>query len=104
MALTFGHVTEDTSSSPVFSRHQAPTRIVDPLHSMQVQFFSNAFSNAGDYVRSRPNVCEMKERYSNRLRSRASVSELEKGRWHARGQGFESPYLHPYLHHKRLIS
>jgi hypothetical protein len=35
-------------------------RIVDPLHSVQAQFFSNAFSNASDYMRSRPNARELK--------------------------------------------
>jgi hypothetical protein len=50
----------------------------DPLHSVQAQFFSNAFSNAGDYVRSRPNDRELKAQYLRRLRSRADISELKR--------------------------
>jgi hypothetical protein len=57
--------------------------------------FSNAFSNAGGYERSTPNIGELKAQHSNRLRSPVNVSELNKTAWHARGQGFESPYLHP---------
>jgi hypothetical protein len=58
---------------------------VDPLHGVQVHSFSNAFSNVGDYVRSRPGVHEMKAQYSNRPRPPASISELVTRRWHAMG-------------------
>jgi hypothetical protein len=45
------------------------------LLSMRVysQTFSNAFSSADDYVRSRLNASELKAQYSNRLRSPATV-------------------------------
>ena len=55
---------------------------------------AHAFSNADGYVRSRPNVGELQPQYCNHLRSPANVSELKTTAWHARGQGFESPYLH----------
>jgi hypothetical protein len=32
----------------------------DPLHHLQEHSFSNAFSNADGYVRSQPNVGELK--------------------------------------------
>ena len=57
------------------------------------QTFSNAFSSADDYVRSRLNASELKAQYSNRLRSPANVGELKTAACHARGPGFESPYL-----------
>jgi hypothetical protein len=56
--------------------------------------FSNAFSNAGDYVRSRLNTGELKAQHFNRLRPPTNVSELKTTAWHSRGQEFESPYLH----------
>jgi len=64
------------------------------LNSWAIIPFSNAFSNAGDYVRSRLNAGKLKPQYSNQTRSPANVSELKTTAWHARGQGFESPYLH----------
>lgn len=66
----------------------------DPLHEVQSRFFSNAFSNVDDYVRSRLNISEIEAQCSNRPQSPANMSELVSRRWHARGQGFESPYLH----------
>jgi hypothetical protein len=45
--------------------------------------FSNAFSNADGYVRSRPNVSEVKRQYSNRQGSPVNISELKKTAWHA---------------------
>ncbi len=44
--------------------------------------FSNAFSNAGEYVRSRPNAGEPKPQYSNQIRSPVNVSELKTTAWH----------------------
>jgi hypothetical protein len=65
-----------------------------PLNEVSlIKSFSNAFSNADGYVRSRPNVSEVKGQYSNRQGSPVNVSELKKTAWHARGQEFESPYL-----------
>jgi hypothetical protein len=55
--------------------------------------FNNAFSNAGDYVRSRLNTGELKPQYSNRLRSWANVSDPKKTAWHSRDQAVESPYF-----------
>jgi hypothetical protein len=60
----------------------------DPFHTLQGQSFSNAFSNADDYVRSRSDAGELKAQYSNRLRSLASVGELKTTAWRARGQEF----------------
>jgi hypothetical protein len=61
----------------------------DPSHIFKgidlTKSFSNAFSNADDYGRLRPNVHEIKAQYSKHLRSSANVSEAKKGRWHARG-------------------
>jgi hypothetical protein len=77
----------------------------DSLCGAQAQYFSNAFSNAGDYVRLRLDVREMKARYSKRLWSSANVSKLKQAAWHARGRGFESPYLHkvsPLAGHRNL--
>jgi hypothetical protein len=75
-----------------------PDQKSDPLHVFKgvnlTKSFSNAFSNADGYVRSRLNVSEVKRKYSMRLRTRANVSELERTAWHARGQEFESSYLH----------
>jgi len=56
--------------------------------------FSNAFSNADEYVRSRPNAGEPKPQYSNQIRSPVNVSELKTTAWHARGQRFEFPHVH----------
>ena len=57
-------------------------------------FFSNAFSNADGYERSRPNAGALKPQYCNQVRSPVNISELKETKWHARGPGFESPYLH----------
>jgi hypothetical protein len=56
----------------------------DSLCGAQAQYFSNAFSNAGDYVRLRLDVREMKARYSKRLWSSANVSKLKQAAWHVR--------------------
>jgi hypothetical protein len=54
--------------------------------------FSNAFSNAGGYVRPPLNAGELKPQYSNHIRPPANVSELKTTAWHARSPGFESLY------------
>jgi len=70
----------------------------DPLHELKganlANSFSNAFSNAGGYARSSMNAGGIKLQYFMRLRTRADIGELKTTAWHARGQEFESPYLH----------
>jgi hypothetical protein len=46
-------------------------------HSVQRQSFSNAFSNAGSYVRSRPNTTGFKAQYCSRIRAPADAFELQ---------------------------
>jgi hypothetical protein len=66
--------------------------------------FSNAFSNADGYVRSRLNAGELKPHYRNQIRSPTIAGELKTTAWHARGQGFESPYLHQVLVASHLVA
>ena len=54
----------------------------DPLHIVQGQFFSNAFSNAGDYVWSPPNAPGFRVQYGKRTWSPSDASELVPSRWH----------------------
>ena len=66
-------------------------RKANPLHCVQSQFFSNV----GDYVRFRLDARELEVQYSNRQRSPAKLSELNRAARYARVQGVKSPYLRP---------
>ena len=52
-----------------------------------------AFSNADVYMRSHPNVSELRHQYFDQIRLTANFGELERSAWHARDPGFKSPYL-----------
>jgi hypothetical protein len=61
--------------------------MTDPLHDLKgvnlTGSFSNTFSNARGYVRSNPNVDEIKRQYSFRIRTRVDTCEPKRSAWHA---------------------
>jgi hypothetical protein len=67
----------------------------DPLHGVQAQNFSNAFSNAGDSVRLRPGAHGLRAQYSNHLRSPADAGELKKTAMACKGSGVRIPLPPP---------
>ena len=79
---------EETSSGQNLTRFMHPykerrvrrlaDKKSDPLHVFQGVNLTKSFSNAVGYVRSRPNVSEVKRLYAMRLRTRANVIELER--------------------------
>jgi hypothetical protein len=64
---------------------------------VQGQTFSNGFSNADDYVRSRLNAGELKAQYSNQIRPPVNAGELKTTAWHARALPLATPLATPAI-------
>ena len=79
-----------TRNIPILEQMCRPS---DPLHSVQGQSFSNAFSNADGYKRSRLNGGELLSQQFQYIRPQANTDELSNSAWHARSQGKSPPTL-----------